>query len=459
MRDIFPSIVLSSELIYNSLNRVNGKKNKLLFLFGSLFRVFNLKRLALFAFKRMRSSLEKSNSLSAYKSYQLALFHEEKLRFGIEGQLSSPKDDLFLCSAKRIPGQSRGLAALGYYDVTWTHLGLKLEGFVTRSSHNNVNILVNDVVLREIPISKVVGKYGFFSFTIKRDSLKKFPSESILALTNQSRIPLINFNASAVQLKVPHGDGSMFNEMRNALINKKGHITPTEDEVAKRQGQYLSVYEKVKEVMQESFDKHVFLMYGTLLGHHRDGDLIEGDDDFDVGYWSDCPDAESVKQETKQLVVDLVLLGFTCSFNRKGRLFRIALPESPPGVHLDIRPVWYEGGHVWAHRQAKLALEKKDFVPVKEESLRGMAVLVPNNPEAFLASYYGKGWKVPDPSYSNELIPRDIKVNLNRTNIRPNEFREMCEEISRRSGDYPKPGRFISVGLSDLYGPDGNYLD
>ncbi|QTF91294.1 hypothetical protein [Halomonas sp. BM-2019] len=459
MRNIFPSLVLSSELLYNSLNRVSGKKIKALYLLGSLFNALSLKNVSYFFFKKMRLSLERSNSLSAYKSYQFALFHEEKLRYDIYGTSSSPKDPLFLCTAKRMTGEPRPSASIGYYGVAWTHLGLKLEGFVIRPSDNKVTLIVNDVVLREIPITKVVRKLGFFSFTIKRDALEKFPSESRLELANESRVPLVNFNASAVQLKVPHGNGTLFGQDRTAFINKKGHVIPTRDEVAIRQEQYLSIYEKVKDVMLAKFEKHVFLMYGTLLGHHRDGDLIEGDDDFDVGYWSNCPDAETVKQETKQLVVDLVLLGFTCSFNRKGRLFRIALPDSPAGVHLDIRPVWYEDGHVWAHRQAKLALEKNDFVPVKEEVLRDRAVLVPNNAEVFLEAYYGKGWKVPDPSYSNEEIPSDIKSRLNKTNIKPGEYRKMCEEIARRSGDFPNPGRFISIGLSDLYGQDGHYLD
>ncbi|AMD00096.1 hypothetical protein LOKO_01019 [Halomonas chromatireducens] len=86
-------------------------------------------------------------------------------------------------------------------------------------------------------------------------------------------------------------------------------------------------------------------------------------------------------------------------------------------------------------------------------------VFTPNNTEVFLASYYGKGWKVPDPSYSNEAIPDEVKKFLNKTNISPAEYREMCEEIAQRSSDYPNPGRFIAIGLLDLYSEDVPSLD
>jgi hypothetical protein len=96
MRNIFPSIVLSSELFYNSLNRMSGKKIKALYLLGSLFNALSLKNVSYYFFKKMRASLERSNSLSAYKSYQFALFHEERLRHDIHGASSSQKDPLFL---------------------------------------------------------------------------------------------------------------------------------------------------------------------------------------------------------------------------------------------------------------------------------------------------------------------------------------------------------------------------
>ena len=194
-------------------------------------------------------------------------------------------------------------------------------------------------------------------------------------------------------------------------------------------------------------------MYGTLLGFHRNGDFIEGDDDFDVGYFSAFNTAVEVKEETKRIVVDLVLAGYICFFNKKGRLFRLRLPGDNPSIHLDVRPLWYEDKHVWAYKHACLSLETKDFIPSKQGTLRRIPVEVPGNIESFLKEYYGPGWKVPDPGYSNSSLNISVEVTnkLKTVYITPKEYCEMVEKIESQRSKYPKAGKLISMGSYSLY--------
>ncbi len=267
--------------------------------------------------------------------------------------------------------------------------------------------------------------------------------------------PVVPFRgASSAHVEIPHGNGTLFEVLdAGGSVNKKGFLAPTEQELRDRQQQYLEIYDEARKVFDEVVGTPLFLMYGTLLGCEREGDFIPGDDDFDVGYVSYRTDADAVREETQQLVVKLVLAGFTCSFNRSGRLFRLRRAGDEPGVHLDVRPVWYEGGHVWAHKHAHLPLTLEDFLPVEEGRLRGTPVYVPAQTVRFLEAYYGEGWKVPDPGYSNagKGIPKFVNRNLNRVCIRPSEYYEMAEEIEAKRADHPNAGRLIATGLHPLY--------
>src|SRR5690606_35133412 len=170
------------------------------------------------------------------------------------------------------------------------------------------------------------------------------------------------------------------------------------------------------------------LMYGTLLGFYRDGDFIPGDDDFDCGYISDRTDPVSVKEETKDIIVELIRAGFTVSFNRRGRLFRVQTERTgQAGLHLDVRPLWFQDGRVWLHNHCSFPATRDDFLPPEEGSFRGVRVLIPHRTEVFLRGHYGPGWKVPDPGFTYYLSDIDPAIldNLAKALITVREYREL----------------------------------
>ena len=161
------------------------------------------------------------------------------------------------------------------------------------------------------------------------------------------------------------------------------------------------------------------------------------------------------------MVVRLVARGFTVSFNRNGRLFRLRLADSPPHVHLDVHAVWFEDGRAWIHPQARLDCTPEDFLPPRTGVLRGVAVDLPQRPEAFLRAYYGESWRVPDPAYSTvaRRIPRGVSRNLARAFVTPAEHGEMQREISALPAAGVPPGRLISIGSHSLYPLDAYERD
>lgn len=344
----------------------------------------------------------------------------------------------------------------GVCDIEFSHLGLRVLGYAKNSLKRNdsLEILINGIVVRKIPLHSKMFFFKVCHFHIKREVLNKLPKIFTMELRTIDG-GLFNVNGSrSVELKIPHGDGSIFDYLEaGGRIDKKGFLALTPDTIHARQARYLDIYSEARKYFTEQFGSPLFVMYGTLLGLIREGDFIQGDDDFDAGYISRQTNAKAVKQETMQLVVDMVLAGFTCSFNRNGRLFRLRLKDDKPDVHLDVRPVWYEEEHIWAHKQARLPLKVEDFLPVETRELRGVPVDVPRNAEGFLRAYYGPGWKVPDPGYSNasQKVPRRVKRKLNSVCITPKDYQGMQQEIEERRAEHPNAGKLIATGLHPLY--------
>lgn len=421
---------------------------------GHVLSSLNCPNFALTAYERAAVGCRSEGSRKAFRFTQQCHFTLE--RAWARAQSKPRVDDPLLeasCVSSNWHSES---TAAGTAEAGFTHLGLRLDGFVTRKAtrERHLELWLDDRCIRTLPLHRKSFIPPYFHFQIKREVLARFPKKCRLSVRTVEGDYLGFGRAAEVEVTLPHGDGSIFDYLAaGGRIDKKGFLALTPDTIHARQQRYLTIYSQAREYFTHTFGSSLFLMYGTLLGHVREGDFIQGDDDFDAGYLSHKTTAAEVKQETMQLVVDLVLAGFTCSFNRNGRLFRLRLKDDKPDVHLDVRPVWYEDGHIWAHKQARLTLQLSDFEPVRTETLRGVAVDIPKHPERFLAAYYGEGWKVPDPAFSNasQKVPRFVKRKLNSVCITPADYQQMQAQIESRRGEYPEAGKLIATGLHPLY--------
>ena len=355
-----------------------------------------------------------------------------------EGRVHDP---LFSCTATPVPRaeQAGGARSAGRFALDLVDNGYRLFGFVPRRVQQ-VAIRLDERVIR-LQATGGGGRFAEFDFTLRRSTLAMFPPTSRLHVQAEDGTPLRTPAAGvAYDLHVPHGDGSLWHRLgAGGSLDKKGALPLGTIDLQERTDAYLDLYGRARDVFERALGRRLFLMYGTLLGCWRDGALIPGDDDFDVGYVAEASDPEPVKEEAFALIERLVEAGFWISFNRRGRLFRLADPAmagfDATRVHLDVRPLWFQDGSVWAHNHFTMPSSPEDWLPVEQGRLGDTTVLLPRRTERFLEGHYGPGWRVPDPgfTYFREDTPESVWATLARALITPPEYRRLRARIDARS--------------------------
>ncbi len=372
--------------------------------------------------------------------------------------VTDPHFDVEVQAPRTAPRSSAERVA-GTFRVTKPFLGLRLRGFVDRSSPEGrdavgVEVMVDGVGIRPLTLA-TSGRLAPFDLLIRRPALGAFPQRAALAVhtllpDGRRGAPLGFGEGDHAVCIVPHGTGTLLSGAASGpAIDKKGRVRRDGAAVRRQQDAYLASYARTNAAFEALFGRPLFLLYGTLLGRYRDGDFIPGDDDFDVGYVSFQTRPEDVKGEAADVMRRLVGAGFEVSVNRRGKPFRVRAPDDGIDLHLDARPVWYQRGRVWAHKQAALELSLDGFSEVERVPFRDVVAAIPTATEAFLRAYYGEGWRVPDPGFSNEstTVPWSVRRTLARVCFGPNEIVALERELEGVEG----PGRFASIATHDLY--------
>jgi tetratricopeptide (TPR) repeat protein len=389
-----------------------------------------------------------------------ALSGRQKWQFGLElaRHRSGDRlvhDPLFECTLEPTGERAAGARPVaGLFNVRLADNGLVVEGMLGQAVTDRVDIFVDGRLLRSLTPS--AGYLPHFTLTIKRATVARFPTSGTFEARTGDAEPLFApGGASHIEFSIPHGDGTLLDILdHGGTLEKKGEIKPSIDDANLRHDCDLKIYLQAKEFFDTQLGRPLFLLYGTLLGCHRDGDFIPGDDDFDVGYVSDQTTPQAVKDEAQDIIVTLVRAGFTVSFNRRGRLFRIHLDgRGGSDRHLDVQFVWFQNGNAWAHNQACLPASRDDFLPPAEGSLRGSPVWLPNRPEVFLSANYGPGWNEPDPGfryYPSDVDPA-VKRNLAKSLMTAGEYKKLAKRVEDETVGIPDAGRLVSLGSQSLY--------
>ena len=370
-------------------------------------------------------------------------------------------DPLFACrvaSAGRAAAPARGAPVSGRFSAEFGYFGLKITaalraapGADPASLPRHLDILLDDHLLRSERLSFRGGR-AVLMFTVKRRTLALFPVTARLRLRGGEGTA-IPFGASGDQalLHIPHGLGTLAPLLaKGETLDKKGNLRITAEGLRQRQEAYLALYARANLAFQAEFGRPLFLVCGTLLGQHREGDFIPGDDDFDVGYAAEGTTTEAVKAESVAMIERLVARGFTVSMNRAGKAMRISDAASGPDLHLDVTPVFtLNDGQVWLHKLARLPLDLDGFRQVHPARLRDTEVLVPSGTEAFLQAYYGPGWRVPDPAftYSGASVPAEVRDGLAAICLTPAEQAALMQRLDAAA----LPGAFVPIRFQRLY--------
>jgi hypothetical protein len=141
------------------------------------------------------------------------------------------------------------------------------------------------------------------------------------------------------------------------------------------------------------------LAYGTLLGAVREGNFLAHDDDIDMLIPTTAGNREDVEKTLRSLSEQLRSKGWRVS--RPNSYTNFHLTEPSTKLHVDVFPLLVTGDRTSLHMEKmKLREISTDIVlPPRSFSFLGQKMLVPADPEAFLAERYGKSWTIPDPFY------------------------------------------------------------
>lgn len=368
------------------------------------------------------------------------------------GQVVDPLFDCNACPdmASAVPNDVRRRAP-GYYQVFMGYRGVSIDGFLRPGlGMSELDVLVDGKVICRLTSARDLFGFGVFALDISRAAVAMLPSECDLSLRLANGDMLLHDGCGYTKLHIPHGrcSGLVFDD--EVRLDKKGFPVNATIDIAMLHRGFMEVYGRARDFFDMSWGRPLFVLYGTLLGQHRNQGIIPGDDDFDVGYYSDADCSRDVLSEGMAIAIALVEAGFIVTVNRGGRLFRLRLPGFPPACHLDVHAIWHERDRLWVHPMASLDCNREDFLPARRGSLNGMSVYVPNHPEAFLEGYYGADWHIPNPAYSTAArrFPRWKLRFLKRSCVTPKQLTWMHGQI--KSSD-TGGGALIATGLQSIY--------
>lgn len=453
-------LVLPLELLLTGLKRAARfllragiNPPSLLYLLASALANSGCRRAASAVYDTALARADESSSRRIFKVRQEWEFATEINR----ARLGTPRvqDPLFDVSAtpdRTISGSLPRRVAAGYYEVHVGHRGLRIDGFLRPGiCAREVDVLVDGQRIRRTSVSRVVRGLNLFVVSIQREAVSALPSKCNLELRLAGGESLLFRGYARANLDIPHGMSTKTGDHLDVALDKKGFLVRPKEDVAQLQRGFLEIYAAARRFFETELGASLFVLYGTLLGQHRGADFIPGDDDFDVGYYSDANTSSAVRSEGMDFVVKLVRAGFVVTLNRGGRLFRLRLPGMPPACHLDVHAVWRERGSLWIHPRANLECSRSDFIPVRTATLRLSEVAVPANPEAFLSAYYGADWRVPNPAYStaSRKFSRWKTYQLRRSCVSPAQVKEMLGRIHANST--PTTGMLIAIGTQSIY--------
>lgn len=336
------------------------------------------------------------------------------------------------------PDRSSTGAPAGFFDALIARDGLQVSGFLLPTRSEFVELQLDGLPLKQIRVYAPPWR-PTFRFDISKGTLRDFPERSRLSVLLDGR-PLVTVGgAEALEIRIAGGTGKILEDLRaGRALTKKGHWPLSGPQLTERRQRYLDIYERTRDLL-ERMDRQLFLCYGTLLGCHREGGFIAGDDDFDASYVSTAATPKRYRQECYETALSLLDGGLDIAFAINGRMFKAGMDK----VWIDIGPVWLHRGRALSfvvHDLAREAIE-----PLQPTTFCGRKVYVPRDADAFLAGTYGADWRTPRQDFRYYRSREDNKL-LSQMWARPSEVREFARLAQRAKERNPEAGSFLGVG-------------
>jgi hypothetical protein len=139
------------------------------------------------------------------------------------------------------------------------------------------------------------------------------------------------------------------------------------------------------------------IAYGSLLGHVREGHLLDHDDDFDSMVCVAASSRSEFDEKRASVVAELRRQGWEVKLNGKYWNVHVSLPGDP--AHIDMFFVHVQNDRAFTHmeRMKVRDVPAQWLDPGEVVTVDGIQMAIPREPEKFLEDRYGSGWTVADP--------------------------------------------------------------
>ncbi|WP_444939902.1 hypothetical protein ACJJI3_12330 [Microbulbifer sp. ZKSA004] len=305
------------------------------------------------------------------------------------------------------------------------------DGLIAISSSVNVSasffIVWNGPLLVKVVRPDVVGTDSS-SFKFKFNSSAKYLDPDlgfhVSCICNDTIIHSFNDREMAIS-RIPK---LAFEYLRGVTIESHGYLVSDMSQNEAWKKKLVKWYEVTNPVF-ESSGLRLSLIYGTLLGCIRDGDIISHDGDADFMYLSESTEVEGVKSELLSIVESLVLGGIDVQIVLKGGFFRPVVN----GMAIDVFPGWLNSDRLWMHNTTSIEMSESELKPFRTVDFIGHKFFMPNEPKKFIERKYGKGWISPDPSYVPAQPTKEAKKYLHQLKTDDAEI-ELINKLAEQKG-------------------------
>lgn len=156
--------------------------------------------------------------------------------------------------------------------------------------------------------------------------------------------------------------------------------------------------------MMDELGIEFFLTAGVLLGICRDGKLIDGDKDFDIGIIGEDALQKIYDSEKVKKYYDEIHYGNTRMNVPNGRLLWLKKYIGNYVIPIEIQAHYIKGNYVfyncdlgttWKFRKGRLVWERRLFDNFVQIEFNGHKFNAPNPPQDYFLTRYGCDWRDP----------------------------------------------------------------
>jgi len=171
----------------------------------------------------------------------------------------------------------------------------------------------------------------------------------------------------------------------------------------------LDASQQMIDVAEREVGVHPWIAFGTLLGAARSGKVIGHDSDVDLAYLSDKTSPAELNREMFALSRAFRRAGMRV-VNKNGSFITVMIkPSDGRSAGVDLYSCFYISDLLHESATVRADVPREAIDPLRPIAFEGRDMPAPADVERLCEVSYGKGWRVPDPSFAHRPPPSTTK--------------------------------------------------